>query len=119
MKKLLIALIAITLMASFCYAKPKSTPAKATTPVGAVTEMSAVFVGRVLNVVDDSLKGKFVAVADEEGTIKTFPVDDMVKIADTSFNALTLNQIKRGSKVSVEYSKEGGTEKTKSIKVTK
>ena len=119
MKKMLIAVVAVVCVASLCYAA-EGDSVKATEPVGAVVETGGVFIGKVSSAVEKSLGGKGdITVVDETGKTKVFPVDPTVKIIDNTFNALTLNQLKQGEKVSVEYTKEGGTEKAKSIQVMK
>ena len=122
MKKLLIVVAVLVLAASFCYAQDtaasKEAEPKATEPVGAVVETTGVFVGNITSVVEESAganKGSLI-LADESGKTKIFPVDPTVKILDNTFNALTFNQLKKGEKVSVEYTK-GATEKTKSVTV--
>lgn len=119
MKKMLLAVIAVICVASLCYAEQGDT-VKATEPVGAVVETGGVFIGKVSSAVEKSLGGEGnVTVVDETGKTKIFPVDPTVKIIDNTFNALTLNQLKAGQKVSVEYTKEGGSDKAKSIQVMK
>jgi len=108
MKKILIAIVAIIVAASFCYAAEKATP-KATEPVGAVVETGGVIVGNVTNVIEKSLGGGKTAnslvMAQDNGKTKIIPLDNTVKALDAGFNAITLNQLK-GKKVSV--STEGG-----------
>ena len=110
MRKVLIAIAALVLAASLCYAAEEAAP-KAAEPVGAVVETGGVIVGKITNVVEKSLGGGKTAnslvMAGDNGTTKIIPLDDTVKILDTAFNALTLNQLK-GKKVSVDVSREGG-----------
>ena len=48
----------------------------------------------------------------------TFPVDPTVKVVDAAVNAVTLNQLKEGEKVAVQYSRDqNGKEKAESINV--
>ena len=119
MKKILVAVIAVAFAASIVYAM-EGDQSKANEPVGAVVETTGVFVGKITSVVEESVganKGSLI-LADESGKTKIFPVDPTVKIVDDTFNALTLNQLKKGEKVSVEYSK-GGTDQAKSVTVQK
>gem|GEM_PF-1755879 len=123
MNKIMLAVLALVLASSLCYAA-EGMSEKATEPVGAVVEASGMFVGKVSSVVEDTMAGGkakgYVTVSDETGQTKMFPVDDTVKVVDTTFNALTLNQLKAGEKVAVQYSKDkNGKEKATTIKVEK
>ncbi|MFH1779439.1 MAG: hypothetical protein ABH847_05370 [Candidatus Omnitrophota bacterium] len=110
MNKILIAVVALVLAVSLCYAAEEAAP-KATEPVGAVVETGGVIVGKLTNVVEKSLGGGKTAnslvLAEDNGKTKIIPLDDTVKVLDAAFNALTLNQLK-GKTVSVDVSKEGG-----------
>jgi len=113
-KSILIAVLVVIAAASLCYAQGDASVKKATEPVGAVIETAGVFVGRISSVVEQSLGGGkekgFVTVSDETGKTRMFPVDETVKVVDATFNALTLNQLKQGEKVSVKYSGEKASE---------
>ncbi len=118
MKKIVILLLALGFMGAVCYAAEK-TP-KATEPVGAVIEAGGVFIGKVAGGVEQATTGeRKITVESDTGETRVFPIDETVKIVDGTFNALTFDKLKAGEKVSVEYSKEGETEKAKSITVTK
>ncbi|MCX5686903.1 MAG: hypothetical protein NTW09_05570 [Candidatus Omnitrophica bacterium] len=103
MKKILIAIIAIIVAASFCYAANEPTP-KATSPLGAVVETGGVLVGKLTNVIEKSLGGgkmeNSLVMAEDNGKTKIIPLDNTVKALDTGFHVVTLNQLK-GRKVSV------------------
>lgn len=122
MKKylLVIAVIALTAVSAYAATDNKT----ATEPLGAIVEASGVFIGTVSEVVVDTVtvgqaKGT-VTVADESGKTRIFPVDDTVKIVDATVNVMTLNQLKKGQKVEVQYSKAPtGEEKVSSVKVMK
>lgn len=120
MKKILIAVLALVCVASLCYAAEEKA-AVANEPVGAVVEATGTFVGKVVSVVTEpsaEMKGPAITVVDEAGKVVTYPVDPTVKIVDAAVNAVTLDQLKQGSTVSVEYSKDAsGAEKAKTIKV--
>ncbi len=123
MKKILIAIVLLMCAVSVCYAAQGDSP-KATEPIGAVVETAGVFIGKMSGAVEDSMSEgkaeKHITVVDESGKTKFFPVDNTVKVLDTTFNALTLNQLKKGDKIAVEYSKDkSGKEKAKSVKVIK
>ena len=110
MNKVLIAVVALILASSLCYAAEEAA-SKATEPVGVVVEAGGVVVGTITNVVEKSLGGgkteNSLVLAEDNGKTKIIPLDNTVEILDATFNALTLNQLK-GKKVSVDVSKEGG-----------
>ena len=111
MKKILIAIVAIMVATSLCYAAESAAP-KATEPVGAVVETSGVIIGKVTNVIEKSLGGGKTAnslvLAQDNGRTKIIPLDNTVKALDAGFNAITLNQLK-GKKVSVSTMGGKGT----------
>ena len=110
MKKIVIVVFALILATSLVYAAEKPT-VKATEPVGAVVETGGVIIGKITNAVEKSLGGGktegSLVMADESGKTRIIPLDDTVKVLDTGFHAVTLNQLK-GRKVAVEVSKTGG-----------
>jgi hypothetical protein len=111
MKKVLVAVAALVLAASLCYAAEEAAP-KATEPLGAVVETGGVIVGKMTNVVEKSLGGGkkegSLILADDSGKTKIIPLDNTVEVLDAAFHAVTLNQLK-GKKVSVAT--EGGKAK--------
>ncbi|MDD5085906.1 MAG: hypothetical protein PHE61_07705 [Candidatus Omnitrophica bacterium] len=115
MKKVLFVLLAVMFVSSVCFAAVPATPVQET------VKGAKVIVGKVASVtVADPAKGiakGTVVVADETGKATEFTVDGTAKILDAGFNAITLNQIKVGEKVSVE-SEEGKAE-AKAITVKK
>jgi hypothetical protein len=110
LKKIAIAVVALVLAASVCYAA-EGDAVKATEPVGAVVETGGVLVGKITSVIEKSLGGgkteNSLILAEDNGATKIVPLDNTVKCLDSAFNILTLNQLK-GKKVAVEVSKEGG-----------
>jgi 3-dehydroquinate synthase class II len=85
-----------------------------------VIEASGVFVGTIVGATEEATTGqKKITVKSDTGETKIFPFAETVKIVDNTFNAVTFNQLKAGDKVSVEYTKEGNTEKAKTVTVTK
>ncbi len=110
MNKILIAVVTLMVAVSLCYATEEAKP-KATEPVGAVVETGGVILGKVTSVVEKSLGGgkkeNSLILAEDNGKTKIIPLDATVQVLDTTFHAITLNQLK-GKKVSVEVSKEGG-----------
>lgn len=110
MNKILIVVMAFVLAAPLCYAAEEVKP-MATEPIGAVVETGGVIVGKITNVIEKSLgggkKANSLVLAEDNGKTKIIPLDNTVKILDTTFHALTLNQLK-GRKASVEVSKESG-----------
>jgi len=118
-KKILIVVVMVVVSAvSLCYAAQGDSP-KATEPIGAVIETGGVIVGRITSVVEESMgqKKASLILADENGKTRIIPLDNTVKIIDNTFHALTLNQLKKGKKVSVAVSKRGGAEKATSVRV--
>jgi len=120
MNKILLAVLAVVVLASFSYAAEEPAP-KATEPAGAVVETSGVLIGKVTSTVEKSMgakEGKLV-LSEADGKTRIIPVDPTVKVLDNTFNAVTFNQLK-GREVSVEVSKDAsGKEKAKTIKVLK
>jgi len=121
-KKILVVVLAFVCVASVCYAQ-NDTLQKATKPVGEVVEQTGIFAGNIVSVVTGKTpenKPLSIVVTDDAGKTMMFPVDQTVKVMDTAVNALTLDQLKQGSKVAVEYSKdENGKEKANAITVVK
>jgi len=120
MKKILLIMAVIALSQATAYAADNNKTAAE--PVGALVEASSVFVGTVTSVVVDTVTAGqargTVAVADEAGKTRIFPIDDTVKIVDAGINVITLNQLKKGEKVEVQYMKApNGAEKVSSVKV--
>ena len=109
MKKILVAVLVVISAASLGYAAQGDSP-KATEPIGAVIETSGIIIGRITSVVEESMgqKKASLILADENGKTRIIPLDNTVKIIDNTFHALTLNQLKKGKKVSVEVKKEKG-----------
>lgn len=107
---MLMAVVAIMAIVSFCYAAEEATP-QATEPLGAVAETGGVIIGKLTNVIEKSLGGgkteNSLVMAEDNGKTKIVPLDNTVEALDAGFNAVTLNQLK-GKTVSVEVSKTGG-----------
>jgi hypothetical protein len=101
--KILLAIVAVAVTASFCFAADEPAP-RATEPVGAVVETGGVIVGKITNVIEKSLgggkKANSLVMAEDDGKTKIIPLDDTVTCLDKGFHALTLDQLK-GRKVSV------------------
>ena len=109
MRRILIAVVALVLATALCYAAEGDAP-KATEPVGAVVETGGVIIGKITNVVEESVgggkKANSFVMADDSGKTKIIPLDNTVQVLDKAFHAITLKQLE-GRKVSVEVSKEG------------
>ena len=125
MKRILIAVMMVAVTAGYALAAEsnicvlKKEP-KATTPVGAVVECCGVIVGKLASAVEISATGvRQVTVENETGECKVLPFCAAAKVMDSSFNAMTFDQLKAGEKVKVEYVKEGGAEKAKTVTVEK
>lgn len=114
MKKVLVAVVAIILAASFSYAADNP---KATTPIGAVVETGGAIIGKFTSTVEKSLGGgkkeNSLVLAEDNGNTKIIPLDNSVKALDAGFNVVTLNQLK-GKKVSV--SSKAGTTTVQEVK---
>ncbi|MDD5495658.1 MAG: hypothetical protein PHP46_00990 [Candidatus Omnitrophica bacterium] len=118
MKKIVIVILALAFVAGLSYAAEKQP--KATEPVGAVVETTGVFVGKIVGAAERATTGSDkITVQSDTGETRVFPFDQTVKVLDTSFHALTLNQLNPGEKVTVEYSKTDKAQKAKTIKVAK
>jgi len=118
MKNILMAIVALMLAASMCYAAEDAKP-QATEPVGAVIETGGVIVGKMTTVIEKSLGGgkteNSLVMAQDDGKTKIIPLDNTVQAVDAAFNGVTLNQLK-GKKVSVEVSKSGKATKVQEMK---
>jgi hypothetical protein len=120
MKKILLVTAVIILTAVSAHAADDNKTA--TEPLGALVEAGGVFIGTVsevaVNIATAGQAGGAITVADEIGKTKIFPIDDTVRIVDAAVNVITLNQLKKGEKVEVQYSKApNGAEKVSSVKV--
>lgn len=116
--KILIAVMALVLAVSLCYAAEEAKPI-ATEPVGAVVETGGVIIGKVTTVIEESLgggktKGSLV-LAEDNGKTKMIPLDNTAKVLDAAFHAITLDKL-NGRKISVETSKEGTAKKIQEVK---
>ena len=118
MSKILMAVVAIMLAASFCFAAGDKPKPEATTPAGAVVEAGGIIIGKLTSVVEKSFQGKkksSLVLAEDDGKTKIIPLDYTVKALDAGFNAVTLKQL-QGKKVSVGVSKKGKATKVQEIK---
>jgi hypothetical protein len=118
MKKILFALLAIAFASSLCFAQPAQAPVSKPTPSPVVTQT---LTGKVDSVtIGDATKGmksELIVVADN-GQKLNFLVKSGTPITDKDGKAVTLSDIKKGSKVTVEYTtKASGTNKAQSIKL--
>ncbi len=114
MKKIVIVLLALTVISSISFAQTTTVEKKS------VAEGTKTVIGKVVSVtLADPAKGvvsEAITVADDAGKTTTFAVKSTVKILDSTLNAITLNQLKAGDKVEVKHSK---TNEAKSISVVK
>jgi len=103
-KRALLVIVALVVMASFCYAADDPKP-RATEPLGAVVETGGIIIGKLTNVVEKSFGGgkteNSLVLAEDNGKTKIIPLDHTVTCLDKGFHAITLNQLK-GRKVSVQ-----------------
>ena len=131
MKKTFIIFILLILVSGVSCAEEKNFAPKdkycvlekeptATEPVGAVVETAGVFTGKILSAIEIAVTGeRKITVENETGECKIFPFCATTKVADKAFHAVTFNQLKKGEKVKVQYTEEGGVEKAESVIVEK
>lgn len=122
MKKILMAVFVVALAASVCFAADDAP--KATEPLGAVVETGGVIVGKITSVVEKSFGGgkteNSLVLAEDSGKTKIIPLDNTVKFLDSTFDVITLKQLKKGDKVAVEVSKDAsGQAKAMTVKKVK
>ncbi len=118
MKKLFFFAAVITLVSSVCFAQQPSTPVTKVVPTPVETKT---FTGKVDSVtIGDATKGikSELVVADDNGQKISFAVNSATPITGKDGKALTLADIKKDSKVTVDYTKKAsGTNKAQSIKL--
>lgn len=120
MKKFVIAMMAMLIASTVCYAADKlcviDKEPTAKEPIGAVVETTGVFVGKIVSAAEIAFTGeRKLTVENETGECKIFPFCAATKLSDETFNAVTFNQLKRGEPVKVEYAQDGGVEKAKTV----
>lgn len=118
MKKILFAVLAINFASSLCFAQQAQAPV--TKPTAAVVETKTL-TGKVDSVIigdaTKKVKSELVVVADN-GQKLSLVVKNGTPITDKGGKTLTLSDIKKGNKVTVEYTaKANGTNKAQSIKL--
>ena len=113
MKKIVIILLALTLIGSVSFAKDGDV-------VKTVTEKTTAVVGKVVSVtLAEPAKGisaGAITIADDMGKTTTYTVNSTAKIVGVSLDAITLNQLKIGDKIKVKPTEKN---EAKSIKVVK
>lgn len=120
MKKVILVLALMALVIpSLCWADCGKCEAK--DPVMGTLEASKEFVGTVLEVATFQEPGSSglvnVTVADEAGKTEIFPIDQTVRVLDAGLNVVTMDQLKKGSKVSVKYDEKEGAKKATEVKI--
>ena len=118
MKKILFAIFALIFASSLCFAQQASAPVSQTVQTPVVIKT---LTGKVDSVtIGDATKGtksEFVVVA-ENGQELSFVVKSGTPITDKNAMTVTLSDIKKDNKVTVEYTtKANGTNKAQSIKL--
>lgn len=113
MKKAVLVLMAVALVSSFAIAQEGAKDA---------SKSDETVVGKILSVtVADPAKGiatSAVSIVDETGKGFNFSIGQGTEIVDKTLNAITLNQLKLGEKVSVKSSNTtAGTKEAAKIKV--
>jgi hypothetical protein len=118
MKKILLAVLAITFVSSLCFAQEATAP---TTKVAPTPVETKTFTGKVDSVsLADATKGtksEIVVLADN-GQKLNFVVKAGTPITDKDGKAVALSDIKKDNKVTVEYTMgKMGAHKAQSIKL--
>lgn len=120
MKKILLAVFVLTFVSSLCFAQQPTVSTTKTVPAPVVVKT---LTGKVDSVtIGDTTKGtkSELAVVAESGQKLIFVVKSGTPITDKDAKAATLSDIKKDSKVTVEYTtKASGTNKAQSIKLVK
>jgi len=133
MKKTLVILIALVFTCAPSFAQTQAdtaaqepaaenVQAPAVESAQTMPEQITTFIGKVVTVtVADPANGiseSGLTVADDMGKTATYTVNESAKVIDAALNAVTLNQLKEGEKVSIESSKTAeGKEEASTIKV--
>jgi len=120
MKKILFAFLIAGFGASVCFAQSLDTPAASSGAAPADQSGSAVFVGKVGSVSDDSdINGgkQAISATDDKGQGVTFAIAEGAAILDKDGNPTSLDWLEE-NKVSIEYtSAQDGSKTAKSIKI--
>ena len=99
MKKLLVVVLGLVVVASWCFAEEP-----------AASERKGAIVGKIVDVVVvEPVKGVTagtVNLVDESGNPISFTVTTSTKIADGALNVLTLNQLNKGDQIEVKPGEE-------------
>lgn len=131
MKNLLIAVFVVALLTGSSCGEEKNFAPKdkfcviekvptATGPIGAVIETTGVFVGKIASATEIAFTGeRKIMVENETGECRIFPFCAATKVVDKAFNAATFGQLKKGEKVKVDYTTDGGIEKAKEVTIQK
>jgi len=120
MKKIILALFAVAFVSSLCFAQQASVPASqgVQTPAAAQTFNST---GKVSSItIGDATKGikSELVIMDDSGKTASFVVKSGIPVTDKDAKAITLNDIKKDNKVTVEYTiGKKGINRAQSIKV--
>ena len=131
MKNIIAAIFITALIAGISYAEEKNfTPKEklcviekkptATSPIGAILETIGVFTGKITSAVEIACTGeRKITVENETGECRVFPFLAATKIADEAFSAVTFDKLKKGERVKVDYTEDGGIEKAKEVTIQK
>lgn len=123
MKKILLALIAVAFAGSLCFAQQAQAPASKSVQAPAVEtktltgKVDSITIGEAPKGAKKGVKSELV-VMDNNGQKVSFVVKSGTPVTDKDGKTITLNDIKKDNKVTVEYTtKSGGTNKAQSIKL--
>lgn len=120
MKKILLALLMLTFISSFCFAQQPVSPITKTNPVTVETKT---LTGKVeLVSLVDPVKGtkSEIVVVDEKGQKTTFLVKTTTTLYDADYKTTTLDKITKDQTVKVKYTTtKDGVNEAISIRVIK
>ena len=124
MKKILGILVVLAFVGSICFAQEAAKTSPAPTKPSSVASATKTIVGKVVSVmVADPAKGitnGAINIVDTTGKTTNFTVSSVAKVLDTTFNIISLNQLKTGDKVKIKGSKTTtGGEEAQSITLLK
>ena len=120
MKKIILVLFAVASVSSLCFAQQASTPASQGVQAPAATQTFN-STGKVSSItIGDATKGikSELVIMNDSGKTSSFVVKSGIPVTDKDAKAITLNDIKKDNKVTVEYTiGKKGINRAQSIKV--
>ncbi len=123
MKKMFGILVVLTFVGSTCFAQEAAKTLPTPIKSSSVAAETKTIVGKVVSVtVADPAKGitnGTVSIVDAAGKTTNYTVGSVAKVLNTTFNAITLNQLKEGDKVKVKGKKTTTGEEAQSVTLLK